>query len=34
MDAVEQAGGLNSKMGGEDTSVFFMGVRFGSEQDI
>jgi hypothetical protein len=34
MDAVEQNGGLNSKMEGEDISVFFMGVRFASERDV
>jgi hypothetical protein len=34
VDAMEQAGGLNSKMEGEDISVFFMGVRFASERDV
>jgi hypothetical protein len=34
MDAIEQNGGINSKMEGEDISVFFMGVRFSSERDV
>jgi hypothetical protein len=32
MDAMEKSGGMNSKMEGEDISVFFMGVRFSSER--
>jgi hypothetical protein len=34
VDAMEQNGGMNSKMEGEDISVFFMGVRFSSERDV
>mmetsp|Transcript_8494 Transcript_8494/g.16015 ORF Transcript_8494/g.16015 Transcript_8494/m.16015 type:complete len:155 (+) Transcript_8494:1147-1611(+) len=34
VDAIEANGGMNSKMEGEDISVFFMGVRFSSERDV
>jgi hypothetical protein len=34
VDAIEKNGGMNSKLEGEDISVFFMGVRFSSERDV
>mmetsp|Transcript_11091 Transcript_11091/g.20751 ORF Transcript_11091/g.20751 Transcript_11091/m.20751 type:complete len:437 (+) Transcript_11091:413-1723(+) len=34
MDDMEKNGGVNSKMEGEDISVFFMGHRFSSERDV
>lgn len=34
VDAMEKNGGMNSKLEGEDISVFFMGVRFSSERDV
>jgi hypothetical protein len=34
VDSMEKNGGMNSKLEGEDISVFFMGVRFSSERDV
>ena len=34
VDAMEKNGGMNSKIEGEDISVFFMGIRFSSERDV